>query len=338
MTPKVGIIANPASGRDIRRLVAHASVFDNMEKVSIVRRLILGLESTGVDEILIMPDTFDMGYKALDGLPVMMRLMGQRNLNARVLIMDMPVTGTQDDSTRAAQMLNRLKVGCIIVVGGDGTNRAVAKGCGDTPILPVSTGTNNVIPYMIEGTVAGLAAGLVAQKIVSNERHTTRLKKLHIIKNGEWIDVALVDAVVTDDLFVGARALWDVSTIKQVITTRGEPYNIGMSSIVGSLHPISISDNQGFHLKMGEGGLRVRAPIAPGLVMGIEVLDFGVLNINDKVEVSYKPSMVALDGEREVEVYDKDFVEVKLCKDGPLIVDIERVLGEAVKKEIFVSR
>jgi predicted polyphosphate/ATP-dependent NAD kinase len=33
----VGIIANPASGRDIRRLVAHGSVFDNNEKVNIVR-------------------------------------------------------------------------------------------------------------------------------------------------------------------------------------------------------------------------------------------------------------------------------------------------------------
>ncbi|MDI9377286.1 MAG: ATP-NAD kinase, partial [Synergistota bacterium] len=31
----VGIIANPASGKDIRRLVAHGSVFDNIEKVNI---------------------------------------------------------------------------------------------------------------------------------------------------------------------------------------------------------------------------------------------------------------------------------------------------------------
>jgi len=35
----IGIIANPASGKDIRRLVAHASVFDNREKAHIVRRL-----------------------------------------------------------------------------------------------------------------------------------------------------------------------------------------------------------------------------------------------------------------------------------------------------------
>ena len=31
----VGIIANPASGKDIRRLVAHGTVFDNDEKVNI---------------------------------------------------------------------------------------------------------------------------------------------------------------------------------------------------------------------------------------------------------------------------------------------------------------
>ena len=36
MGGKVGIIANPASGKDIRRLVAFGSVFDNEEKVSIV--------------------------------------------------------------------------------------------------------------------------------------------------------------------------------------------------------------------------------------------------------------------------------------------------------------
>ena len=38
----VGIIANPASGKDIRRLVAHGSTFDNNEKINIVRRVLLG--------------------------------------------------------------------------------------------------------------------------------------------------------------------------------------------------------------------------------------------------------------------------------------------------------
>ena len=44
----VGIIANPASGKDIRRLVAHGSTFDNNEKINIVRRVLLGLDAAGV--------------------------------------------------------------------------------------------------------------------------------------------------------------------------------------------------------------------------------------------------------------------------------------------------
>ncbi len=43
----VGIIANPASGKDIRRLVAFGSVFGNQEKVRIVRRVLLGLAAVG---------------------------------------------------------------------------------------------------------------------------------------------------------------------------------------------------------------------------------------------------------------------------------------------------
>ena len=35
----VAIIANPASGKDIRRLVAQGSVVPNSEKVNIIRRV-----------------------------------------------------------------------------------------------------------------------------------------------------------------------------------------------------------------------------------------------------------------------------------------------------------
>ncbi|MDA8212194.1 MAG: ATP-NAD kinase, partial [Clostridia bacterium] len=48
----VGIIANPASGKDIRRLVAHATVVDNIEKVNLVRRILLGLQAVGVKQVL----------------------------------------------------------------------------------------------------------------------------------------------------------------------------------------------------------------------------------------------------------------------------------------------
>ena len=51
----VGIVANAASGRDIRRLTTGASVFDNAEKGSMVARLMAGLGATGVGRVLMMP-------------------------------------------------------------------------------------------------------------------------------------------------------------------------------------------------------------------------------------------------------------------------------------------
>ena len=68
----VGIIANPAAGKDIRRLVAHASTFDNLEKVNIARRVLLGLAAADVDEVLRMPDAIGILTRALqhlDGAP-----------------------------------------------------------------------------------------------------------------------------------------------------------------------------------------------------------------------------------------------------------------------------
>ena len=51
----VGIIANPASGRDIRRLVTGASVFGNADKAGMVMRLLVGLGACGVPRVLLMP-------------------------------------------------------------------------------------------------------------------------------------------------------------------------------------------------------------------------------------------------------------------------------------------
>ena len=52
----VGIVANPASGRDIRRLVARASVFPVAEKCNMITRLLSSLGATGVERVLMMPD------------------------------------------------------------------------------------------------------------------------------------------------------------------------------------------------------------------------------------------------------------------------------------------
>jgi len=47
----VGIVANPASGKDVRRLVGAASVVDNNEKVNVVGDKIKNLQGKDFNEI-----------------------------------------------------------------------------------------------------------------------------------------------------------------------------------------------------------------------------------------------------------------------------------------------
>ena len=194
----VGIIANPAAGKDIRRLVAQGRFVPNQEKVNILKRILAGLDAVGVERVVMMPDMARLGNGAMDG--------GKYSLG--VEFVDMTVFNAERDSVRAAGAMSEMGVGSIITLGGDGTNQAVAKGCGDVPLVPVSTGTNNVFPVMAEGTLAGLAAGLVAQGLVDSQETTTRSKRMEVYLDGELRDIALVDVAISRERFVGARAIW----------------------------------------------------------------------------------------------------------------------------------
>ncbi len=328
---KVGIIANPVSGKDIRRLVAYASLVDNREKTNLVRRIILGIDSTGVDEILIMPDYYGLGSRALDGL-------GRKNIRARVSTLDMSVSGTQEDSTTAMRLMRELGVGCVVTVGGDGTNRAVAKGDRSIPLVPLSTGTNNVFPVMVEATTAGIAAGIIAGGVVDLEDVVTTHKRLVIIENGSESDMALIDVVVLEQPFVGSRAIWKLSEVKQVICTRAEPDSMGLSCIGGSVCPVGPEDDHGLYLKLGEGNLRARAAVLPGVIQEIGIQELKLIKLGEEVELSQKPCLIALDGERERTVKARDEVRVRLERDGPRVVDISKAIKKAATQGFFASR
>ena len=327
---KVGIIANPAAGKDIRRLVSYATTSDNVKKAGIVRRAILALDSIGVNEILLMPDSYSLGERALDGIR-------SHELQCRVCFLDMPITGGMPDTVKAARLMNEQGVDCIITLGGDGTNRAVAHSCGQVPIVPISTGTNNVFPFMVEGTTAGLAAGIFAQGIVDPNKFALQTKKLNIIRNGQLIDLGLIDIVVVDELFIGSKAILDISRVKEIILTQGHPSHIGMASIAGNFHPIGAEDSHGLYLRLGKDNLRVKAAIAPGMICDVEIAEYRVLNLHDRVEVVDKPSILALDGEREVEVRREDRVEIELNRNGPRVVKIAETLEEAVRLGYFTG-
>lgn len=322
----VGIIANPASGKDIRRLVAYGITFDNLEKVNIVRRALLGLAATGVERVVYMPDYYGIVPKALDGLSVL------HQLPLEIEMLEMEMTRMQEDSQKAAALMNEINVDCIITLGGDGTNRLVAKGCGQIPLVPVSTGTNNVFPEMVEGTIAGLAAGVVAKGVVNDFPGVYNSKRLVVYKDGKPVDHALVDAVVLNDTFIGSRAVWDEGRINQVMVTRGDPSSIGISAIAGNLEPIGVNEPQGMLIDIGSGDIDIIVPLAPGLIRPVRKCAYRKMDINEEINVGYGPCVIALDGEREVEVGAEEKVTMKLTFDGPRVVKPFEALKLAVER------
>jgi predicted polyphosphate/ATP-dependent NAD kinase len=236
----------------------------------------------------------------------------------------------QEDSETAARMMEEQGVKCIITLGGDGTNRMVAKGCGKVPLVPISTGTNNVFPEMVEGTIAGLAAGVVAQGFVQDFPGIYTSKRLGIYKNGIEVDHALVDAVVLGDAFIGSRAVWDEGRIKQIVVTRGEPDTIGISAIAGNIEPVGVASRKGMAIDIGPGNMKVMAPIAPGLIKPIDIKNYRILEIGEQISVAKGRCVIALDGEREVEVAENDEIFIKLTSDGPRVVDVNLALRDAV--------
>jgi predicted polyphosphate/ATP-dependent NAD kinase len=324
----VGIIANPAAGKDIRRLTAHASVFDNNEKVNIVRRVLLGLEATGVERVLLMPDHFEIGRKAVRGL----------KLSLQTELVAMAPGYGERDSVEAAQRIAEAGAGCIITLGGDGTNRAVAKGCRDVPLVPISTGTNNVFPTMIEGTVAGLAAGFVARGDLDGQDVVRPTLRLEIWRAGELVDIALIDAVVYDGHFTGARAIWQADGLRQIVLTRAEPYSIGLSAIGGSLAGRDLDPDQGLAIDVGLGDLQVLAAIAPGLIRWVGVQSYRRLAVGDSVAVQAAPIVLALDGERTIAMARPEPVAIRLSAGGPRVVDIQAAMEQAAAQGLLQQR
>ena len=323
----VGIIANPASGKDIRRLVAYGSVFDNQEKVRILRRVLIGLKAVGVERICYMQDYFGIVDRALS----------QLDLKIPISALNFKLRGTQEDSIHAARIMAEEGVSCIVTLGGDGTNRAVVKGTASVPLLPISTGTNNVFPEMVEGTIAGLAAGLVATGLVPLSGVARSHTRLEVILDGNMVDLALVDALVYDSVFIGSRAVWDMDKVRTVFLNRAEPEKIGISSIGGLIHPVGPEDPKGLCLELGENGRRVIAPIAPGMIRDVGVSDQNVMHIGEEFKIRLTPSVLALDGEREVEIRQGQEAAIRIGEAGPTVVDVARTMKAAMKRNIFTS-
>ncbi len=256
----VGIVANPMSGRDIRRLVAQASVFPNAEKTNMVVRLLAAAGAAGVERALLSTD----GMGVAGGV---VRALAKRRASAGRLpdlefVELNALTGTADDTRALVAAMRARGAGVIVTLGGDGTVRAAAATCGDVPLLPLSTGTNNAFPEMWEATVAGTAAGLLATGRVDADAVTHRSKVLHV-ECGPTREVALVDVCVSTVTHVGSKALWQPATLRELYCAFAEPHAIGLSSIAGLLHPAARTDPHGVVVTLADPATADRTVLRP---------------------------------------------------------------------------
>lgn len=333
----VGIIANPLSGRDVRRLVTKASVFQNAEKSNMVLRMLGVMGKLGIDEVFMLPDVSGVASRVIHA----MRHGRAAEFSAfpRVSFLEMPIRDSADDSLRAAELMVSMGVSVIIVMGGDGTHRVVANASGDTPLLTLSTGTNNVFPEIREATITGLAAGLVASGKVRLKDVASRNKVLRCEVNGSRKDMALVDLGVSTECWIGARALWEASCLTELFVSFAEPDAIGLSSIPALIHPVSRTDAYGLRLVVappGEGFMTVEAPIAPGVLLPVSVAEISEVRPKEVFKVETARGTLALDGEREIEFSENDSVKVWLEMDGPVTVDVNKVMLAAAKHHVLV--
>ncbi|MDA1074473.1 MAG: NAD(+)/NADH kinase [Proteobacteria bacterium] len=324
----VGLLANPSSGKDVRRLVARASVFDNQEKQAIVRRVIVGAMASGAKRFVYLDDPHGIVRNALAELGVPAEPV------------DATATGTALDTISAARAMRKAEVEVVITLGGDGTNRAFCLGWPDAVLLPVSTGTNNVFPVLVEATIAGAAAGLLASGALVGEQLSNRQKLIQVQIEGERDDIALIDAVLTRERFIGARALLNPEYLAFAALTRADPAAVGITSIGGLLQPVSTTEDIGLVIEFARDeppAMTISAPLAPGYYRDLNVASFRTLNFDQPITLS-GPGVLAFDGERERELKPGQQATLRLNRNGPRVVDVNLTMRKAAHMGLYHRR
>jgi predicted polyphosphate/ATP-dependent NAD kinase len=332
LIPTVGIIANPVSARDIRRVIANATSLQITDRANIVLRILACLKSCGVSQVVMMPENGGIRHHVRRGVE-RSRNLGEHEF-PDLSYLDMMVSGTVEDTVRAADLMRQRNVDAIVVLGGDGTHRAVVSRSGDIPIAGISTGTNNAFPEHREPTITGLAVGLAVTKQVPASVAFAPNKKLIVRINDNAAEIALVDVALVTDRVVGARALWKPETFRELFVTFADPEVIGMSAIAGLLEPVKRSEPGGLHVLLApveEAELTLSVPIAPGYMRPIGIAGWQRLVAGKSYGPQIAAGSVALDGERELSFSERDRVTIALEEDAFRTVNVAAVMDHAAR-------
>jgi predicted polyphosphate/ATP-dependent NAD kinase len=328
----LGVVANPLSGRDIRRLVTQASVFPTAEKANMIQRMLTALGAVGVHRVLLSTDLGGISASVFRAIERRAGTDRNRPRWPEVEFLDgQPIRQTAQDTVEAVRRMVTAGTRVIVILGGDGTARVAASAAGHVPMLALSTGTNNVFPAVREATIAGLAAGLVATGQVPADGVTTRAKLLEV-RSGDRTETALVDVAVSTERHVGARAIWDPATVTELFCAFAEPDAVGLSSILGQLAPVARHEPYGVTAHLSPAAPRqVLAPIAPGLVVPVGVHDIERMRPGSEYRVQARAGVIAVDGERELTFEAGELPVIRLRTDGPRCVDVPAVLAASAR-------
>ena len=330
---KVGIVANPVSARDIRRVIANAASMPIADRANIVLRVMAPLGSCGVPTVLTMPENGGIKRHLSRSLKHEKKL-GHVDFPS-LHYTDTPVNGSVEDTFAATQAMVQEGVDAIIVLGGDGTHRAVAQYCEQVSIAGISTGTNNAFPEQRESTITGLSVGLVVTRKIPPEIAVSQNKMLKVVKNeGEKSDIAIVDVTVTTEKFLGTRALWRSENFRELFVTYADPEVIGLSAIAGILRPVGRYDCFGLHVTLHSPNIAqkvIKVPIAPGLIKPVGVKNFEKISSQETIVLSTESGMIALDGEREIGFGPEDKVKVTLVQNAFKTIDVSACMQYAAK-------
>ena len=310
---KLAICVNPMAGRDVRRLAARASNMTFEAKRDAVARIAAGADAAGVTDILVADEPFRIASVALEWLP----------LRARTHLLKTPIRHDASDTETAVAAFLDHGATAMVSLGGDGTNRAIARATSDIDLVPLSTGTNNVFPVLAEPTVAGMAAGLAARGLL-DDALKPRCKVLHVEFQDGVRDIALVDAAYLAEDFIGNMRPFDAEKLRQILLTRAEPDAIGMSPVGGYVTVVEAEDDHGVLLRMGPGH-RLAAPVSPGLFRDVSVASADVVPFDTPVLFAGK-GVLALDGDREHKLKPGRGAHVVVRRDGPRVVDVRAAM------------
>lgn len=318
MTSRIGICANPMSGRDVRRLAARASNMTFEAKRDMVARIVAGADAQGVDEIYIAREPFKVATGAVEQMPI----------RAKVIVVDTPLTNSAADSEAMVRAFVEAGCSTVVSLGGDGTNRAIIRAHRDITLLPVSTGTNNVFPVLMEPTIVGMVSALHSRGLLEDSSLGARAKLLHVTTHSGDTDVGVIDAVLLEDDHVGNMLPFDADKLRRILLTRAEPDAIGMSPIGGFIDVVDEATDAGLLVELGPGS-RYSVPVSPGHFRTVDVASTRRVAFGEVIQFEGS-GVLALDGDRDHKLKAGEPASVRIERDGPRILDCSAAMRYAV--------